>query len=172
MRRLAISMLLIAFAALGSAWCQSQNQNKGDQSQGDQGKDQSIGQSKNKDQIAPEVQSRIDAARPEDRAALYVQAAQSLLRLADTLYTEGKTDEARAAVGDVVIYCQKASDAAIQSKKHMKNVEIAARKMAARLRDIKRTLNFEDQPPVEQAIQSLEDVRTALLKEMFKKEKK
>jgi hypothetical protein len=156
MRRLAISMLLLAFAAHGSAWGQSNDQNK----------DQS------KDRPPDELQSRIDSARPEDRPALYIQAAQSLLRLADTLYTEGKTDEARAAVVAVVTYSQKASDAAIQSRKHMKNVEIAVRKMAARLRDIKRTLNFEDQPPVEQAIQSLEDVRTALLKEMFKKDKK
>jgi hypothetical protein len=162
MRRLAISLLLLAFSAHSWAWCQSSDQSQG----------QSLGQSKNKDQIAPEIQSRVDAARPEDRPVIYVQAAQSLLRLADTLYTEGRTDDARAAIGDVVIYSQKASDAAIQSRKHMKNVEIALRKMAAKLRDIKRTLNFEDQPPVEQAIQSLEDLRTALLKEMFKKEKK
>jgi hypothetical protein len=41
--------------------------------------------------------------------------------------------------------------------------------MAEKLRDIKRTLAFEDQPPVEQAIRRLEDVRTILLKEMFAK---
>lgn len=152
MRRLAISMLLLAFAAYGWALGQSKDQSK--------------------DESADELQSRIASARPEDRPPLYIQAAQSQVRQADTLYTEGKTDQARAAVGDVVTYSQKARDAAIQSRKHMKNVEIAARKMAARLRDIKRTLNFEDQPPVEQAIVSLEEVRTALLKEMFKKEKK
>ena len=41
--------------------------------------------------------------------------------------------------------------------------------MADKLRDIKRTLAFEDQPPVEQAIHRLEDIRTTLLKEMFAK---
>jgi hypothetical protein len=152
MRRLAISMLLLAFAAYGWAWGQSKDQSK--------------------DESADELQSRIASARPEDRPPLCVQIAQSQLRNADTLYTEGKTEQARAAVGDVVTYSQKARDAAIQSRKHMKNVEIAARKMAERLRDIKRTLNFEDQPPVEQAIQSLEEVRSVLLKEMFKKDKK
>ena len=152
MRRLAISMLLLAFAAHGWAWGQSKDQSK--------------------DESADELQSRIASARPEDRPALYIQAARSQLRNADTLYTAGQAEQARAAVAGVVTYSQKARDAAIQSRKHMKNVEIAARKMAERLRDIKRTLNFEDQPPVEQAIQSLEDVRTALLKEMFKKEKK
>jgi hypothetical protein len=44
--------------------------------------------------------------------------------------------------------------------------------MAEKLRDIKRTLAFEDQPPVEQAIRRLEDVRTTLLKEMFAKDNK
>jgi hypothetical protein len=44
--------------------------------------------------------------------------------------------------------------------------------MADKLRDIKRTLALEDQPPVEQAIGRLEDVRTALLKEMFANDKK
>jgi hypothetical protein len=44
--------------------------------------------------------------------------------------------------------------------------------MAEKLRDIKRTLAFEDQAPVEQAVRRLEDVRTTLLKEMFAKEDK
>jgi hypothetical protein len=44
--------------------------------------------------------------------------------------------------------------------------------MAEKLRDIKRTLAFEDQAPVEQAIHRLEDIRTTLLKEMFAKEDK
>ena len=42
--------------------------------------------------------------------------------------------------------------------------------MAEKLRDIKRTLAFEDQPPVEHAIRRLEDIRTTLLKAMFAKE--
>jgi hypothetical protein len=42
--------------------------------------------------------------------------------------------------------------------------------MADKLRDIKRTLPFEDQPPLEQSIRRLEDIRTALLKEMFAKD--
>src|SRR5271157_2671496 len=133
MRRLAISMLLLVFAAHGWAW--------------GQGNDQS------KDRGADELQSRIASARPEDRPALCIQIAQSQLRQADMLYTAGQTEQALAAVAGVVTYSQKARDAAIQSNKHMKNVEIAVRKMAEKLRDIKRTLNFEDQPPVEQAIQ-------------------
>ncbi len=47
----------------------------------------------------------------------------------------------------------------------------APRKIAERLRDIKRTLALEDQPPIDQAVQRLEEVRTSLLKRMFSNDK-
>lgn len=125
-----------------------------------------------KDDTVDELKSRFESARPEDRPDLAIQIARHQLRNADKLYTEGKADQARAAVDDIVAYSEKARDAALQNKKHLKNVEIDARKMAEKLRDIKRTLAFEDQPPVEQAIRRLEDIRTVLLNEMFAKDKK
>jgi hypothetical protein len=89
------------------------------------------------------------------------------------LYAAGKPEEARAAVRDVVEYSDKASDAATQSGKKLKDTEIAVRKMVARLRDIKRTLAFEDQASLEEAVNHLEQVRTQLLSQMFgKKENK
>ncbi len=120
------------------------------------------------------LKERVQKASPEERARLCIEIAEQQLRNADKLYNEGHIEEARDAVGDIVTYSEKARDAAIQSRKRMKNVEIDARKMSERLRDIKRNLAFEDQPPVDQAIHRLEDIRTALLNEMFstKKEKK
>jgi hypothetical protein len=125
-----------------------------------------------KDESVSELKSRVESARPEDRPGLCLQIAHEQLRNADKLYSEGQTEQARAAVDDIVIYFEKARDSAAQTKKHLKNVEIAARKISEKLRDIKRTLAFEDQPPVDQAIKRLEDIRTALLKEMFSKDKK
>ena len=149
MRRLALYMLLLAIAcAYGAAT----------------------------DETVDELKARVESARPEDRADLCIRIAQRQLRNADRLYSNGNVDQARAAVDDIVTYSEKARDGASQTKKHLKNVEIDVRKMAEKLRDIRRTLAFEDQPPVEQAIRRLEDVRTTLLKEMFandnKKEKK
>jgi len=145
MRRLALYVLLLA---LGSAYGAA------------------------KDDPVEELKARFESALPEDRPELAIEIARHQLRNADKLYTEGKVDQARAAVDDVVTYSEKARDAALQTKKRLKNVEIEARKMAEKLRDIKRTLAFEDQPPVEQAIRRLEDIRTALLNEMFSKDKK
>jgi hypothetical protein len=125
-----------------------------------------------KDETVDELKARFESARLEDRAELAIRIAQHQLRNADKLYGEGNIEQGRAAVDDIVTYSEKARDAAAQTKKRLKNIEIDARKMAEKLRDIKRTLAFEDQPPLEQAIRRLEDVRTTLLQEMFAKDNK
>ena len=102
---------------------------------------------------------------------MYVEIAERELKSANELYTAGRVDEARTAVQDVVTYSEKAHDAAIQSGKRVKNTEIEFRKMAAKLRDIKRSLNFEDQAPVQAAAERLETLRTDLLSHMFGKGK-
>ena len=131
-----------------------------------------LGASYAKDESVDSLKSRVDQTPSQDRAKLYVQIAQMQLHNADHLYTAGNVEQARAAVGDIVTYSEKARDAAKETKKHLKHVEIAVRKMTDKLSDIKRTLAFEDQPPVDQAIQRLQDIRTSLLDEMFKKDKK
>jgi len=144
MRRLAFTMLLLALASAYGA----------------------------KDETVDELKSRFESARPEDRPELGIRIAQHQLRDADKLYSEGNADRARADVEDIVTYSEKARDAAILTRKRLKNVEIDVRKMAEKLRDVKRTLAFDDQAPVEQAVRRLEDLRTTLLKEMFAKENK
>jgi len=125
-----------------------------------------------KEETIAELKARLENARPEDRPDIAIQIAQRELRDADKFYNDGNVERATAAVGDIVTYSEKARDAALQAKKHLKNIEIDVRKMAEKLRDIKRTLAFDDQPPVDQAIHRLEDVRTTLLKEMFAKDDK
>jgi polyhydroxyalkanoate synthesis regulator phasin len=124
-----------------------------------------------KPETLQELITRVESARVEDRPALCVEIAERQLKSADELYTAGKVDDARAAVQDVVTYSEKAHDAAIQSGKKVKNTEIAFRKMAVKLRDIKRSLNFDDQAPVQAAADRLESLRTDLLSHMFGKGK-
>lgn len=124
-----------------------------------------------KTETLQELMARADSARIEDRPALCIEIAERQLKAADQLYSAGKVDEARAALQDVVTYSEKAHDAAIQSGRRIKNAEIALRKMAAKLRDIKRSLNFDDQAPVQAAADRLESLRTELLSHMFGKGK-
>ena len=122
-----------------------------------------------KDDAIPQLINRAEAARLEDRPPIYAEIAELQLRNADQLYNEGKAEQAEAAVKDVVSYSDKAADAATKSGKKLKNTEIAMRKMAEKLRDIKRSLSFDDQPPVQKAIEHLEALRTDLLNRMFGK---
>lgn len=125
-----------------------------------------------RDESLDELKARAQNAPPPDRPGLCLQIAERQLRQADKLYKDGDVESAHAAVDDIVAYSEKARDSATITKKHLKNVEIGVRKIAERLRDIKRTLSFEDQPAVEHAVQRLEEVRTSLLKQMFSKDKK
>jgi polyhydroxyalkanoate synthesis regulator phasin len=113
------------------------------------------------------LKARVASATPEQSVGLCLEIAERQLIAADKLYTDGNVDQARAAVDDVVAYSEKARDAATQTGKKLKNSEISVRKMATKLRDMKRTLNFEDQPPVQEAIDHLERVRSDLLARMF-----
>lgn len=124
------------------------------------------------DESIEQLKVRASAASEGDRAQIYLRIAQLQLKSADHLFDEGNAAKALAAVEEVAEFSEKARDSAKESNKHLKQVEIGARRMAEKLKDIKRTLAFEDQAPVEKAIQRLEDVRTTLLREMFKKEKK
>jgi len=118
-----------------------------------------------------ELKARAESARPEDQPALYMEVADRQLKNADGLYGAGMADEALAAVKDTVAYSEKAHDSALQSGKRLKDTEIALRKLAARLRDIKRTLNFDDQAPVQAAADRIDSLRTDLLNRMFTKHK-
>lgn len=118
-----------------------------------------------------ELIAHADAARLQDRPALYVDIAERELKSADQSYDDGKVNDAQAAVKNVVTYAEKAHDAAIQSGKRLKNTEIALRKMSGRLRDLKRTLNFDDQPPVGEAADRLQKLADDLLAQMFGKKK-
>ncbi|MGB6387353.1 MAG: hypothetical protein WBD25_16705 [Terriglobales bacterium] len=125
-----------------------------------------------KDETVDEMKTRFESARPEDRAELGIRIAQQELRNADRLYKDGNAEQARASVDDIATYSEKARDAATKTNKRLKNVEIEVRKIADKLRDIKRTLPFDDQGPIDRDIRRLEDVRTTLLKAMFAKDEK
>ncbi len=124
-----------------------------------------------KTETLQELIARAGSAKLDDQPALYVEISERQLKSADELYAVGKSDDARAAVQDVVTYSEKAQAASIQSGKRLKNTEIALRKMAEKLRDIKRSLNFDDQAPVQAAADRLESLRTSLLTHMFGKGK-
>jgi hypothetical protein len=118
-----------------------------------------------------ELIARANSAPVKDQPSLYVEIAERQLKSADELYIAGNVEEARKSVSDIVTYSEKAHDAAIQSGKKVKSVEMAVRKMSHKLNDVKRTLNFEDQAPVGEAADQLQKLADDLLTYMFRKGK-
>jgi len=124
-----------------------------------------------KDESLDQLIARAESARPEDRPALYLEIARQKADAADKLYNAGNTEAGNAALQDVVTFSKKATDASIDTGKKLKNTEIALRKMVEKFRDIKRTVAFEDQAPIQQTMDELEKMRTDLLSAMFGKKK-
>lgn len=119
-----------------------------------------------------ELISRAQAAPTGAQPGLYTELAERQLQTADKLYNSGDANAASSAVEDVVTYSGKAAHAAAESGSRLKPTEIALRKMADRLRTIRRTLALEDQKTVEEAADHLEALRTDLLSKMFEGKKK
>jgi hypothetical protein len=125
-----------------------------------------------KDKSLGEMEQEARTAVLKEQPKLYIKIAQAQLRLADKSFSAGNSASAQAAVDNVTEFATKAADAAIQSGSRLKDTEIDIRKMADKLRDIKRNLNFDDQAPVERSRTKLEDLRGKLLTSMFTKKKK
>jgi hypothetical protein len=124
-----------------------------------------------KDETTEQLIARVEMVRPEDRPALYIEIARRKADAADKLYNDGNAETGKAALQDVLTYSKKATDSSVATGKRLKDVEITLRKMATKLRDIKRTVAFEDQAPIQQAMDELEEMRTDLLGAMFGKKK-
>jgi len=124
-----------------------------------------------KDETLDQLIARVESARPEDRPAIYLEIARQEAETADHLYKDGNAEAGNAALPAVVTFSKKATDASIETGKKLKNTEIALRKMAEKFGDIKRTVAFEDQPPIQKTMDELEEMRTDLLSAMFGKKK-
>jgi hypothetical protein len=125
-----------------------------------------------KEATVEELKARLSDASIADRAGLCIQISELQLDAVDKLYLAGESEKGEAALVDVIAFSELARDYAIQSRKHEKQSEIAIRKMAHKLTDIKRTITFSDQKPIQDAIDRLQTIRDDLLSAMFPKGKK
>lgn len=125
-----------------------------------------------RDDSLQEAKTRADASRLEDQPSTCMDVARKQLKAASDFYDGGDYEKARAAIADIVSYSAKAADASDKTGKRLKDTEIALRKVAEKLREIKRTLDFDEQSTLESAIDKLEQLRTGLLSRMFAKGKK
>ncbi|MGA8439914.1 MAG: hypothetical protein WB762_35690 [Candidatus Sulfotelmatobacter sp.] len=114
-----------------------------------------------------ELKERVSGASVAERPALCIEIAERQEEAAGRLYAAGDVDKAEAALADVAAFSELARDYAIQSHKHEKQSEIAIRKMARKLLNLKHTFVREDQKQIQDTIDRLEKIRDDLLAAMF-----
>lgn len=115
-----------------------------------------------------ELKAKAETARPDEKVNLCLEIAEHQVNAADDLFHKNQSEQAQAALKDVVSYSGQARDAASVTGHRLKNTEIGVRKMIHKLTDMKRQLSFDDQTTVQSTIDALEKIRTDLLDRMFK----
>ena len=119
------------------------------------------------EESATQLKAKADAAHGADQAKLCLEYARLELESSNALFTDGQVDKAQAEIREVVDYSRKGADAASSSGKQLKETEIRLRKLAERMHDIGESLAFEDRPPVHQAIDEIERIRSDLMVRMW-----
>jgi hypothetical protein len=116
-----------------------------------------------------ELKARVADTNLAGRPPLCIHISELQLDAADRFYTLGDIEQAKAALVDVVAFSELARDYAIQSRRHEKQSEIAIRKMARKLGNMKHTVSQEDQAQVQMTVDRLQSIRDDLLAAMFPK---
>ena len=114
-----------------------------------------------------ELKTKLASTKESDQPKLCLEIARLQLDASEKAYQASQVPQAQALLKDVVDYAQKAGDTARQSRKHIKKTEIEVRKMSRRLQDLKPAVDLDSRPPVQDAINRLEHIRTQLLMQMF-----
>jgi hypothetical protein len=114
-----------------------------------------------------ELKQQVAHASIAERPALCVEICERQLDAADRFYVAGDSDQGKAALADVTSFAGLARDYAIQAHKREKQSEIAIRKMARKLANLKHTVSVEDQGQLQNTIDRLERIRDDLLAAMF-----
>ena len=76
-------------------------------------------------------------------------------------------EQFRADLQQIVKYSDNAHSAAMHTDKHLKRTEIKIREISNKLRDLKLSVDVDEQAEVQAAVDRLEGLRTELLHSMF-----
>ena len=110
-------------------------------------------------------------AEKEQQPKLYAEIIRRDVEVADQYFTSGDVDKAQAVIAEIVDYTARCLAAAHKNPKKLKDTELELQKAGLRLEAVRRSLAFDDRPPVKNAVDKIEDARTQLLDLMFHPEK-
>ena len=121
------------------------------------------GQQKTADQLKSEAEKSSGG----HQALLYAELASRLVYVADEQFTAGDSTQGQKTVEEILAAAGRARDAAVSSRKKLKEVEIRLRETQRHLDNVRRTVAAVDRPPLEAVEKKLADFRQDLLNVMF-----
>lgn len=113
------------------------------------------------------AKTRAEHASERDRCYENVEVVRALVEVANEQFTAGDADQAQKTVKETVTYGDRAREAAQHSGHKLKQAEITLRKAQRRLDDLRHTLAFEDQQPIEGILKQLEADRQEILRQVM-----
>jgi hypothetical protein len=113
------------------------------------------------------AKAKAEHAPERDRCYENVEVVRALVEVANEQFGAGDADQAQKTVKETVTYADRAKDAAQHSGHKLKQAEISLRKAQRRLDDLRHTLAFEDQEPVEAALKQIEADRQEILRQVM-----
>lgn len=122
--------------------------------------------------IADKIAERTAKAEREDvakRGEIYAEIAHSYVELANERFAAGESDPAKDAIAKAVEFAGKATASARMKGKNIKKTEIKLRECTVRLEDLARRVSVLDRDPIKSAAKQIDELRSQLLDEMFKK---
>ena len=113
------------------------------------------------------AKAKAEHASERDRCYENVEVVRALVEVANEQFGVGDADQAQKTVKETATYADRAREASQHSGHKLKQAEITLRKAQRRLDDLRHTLTFEDQGPVEAVLKQLEVDRQEILHQVM-----
>ena len=107
----------------------------------------------------------------ENQPRLYAEVVRRQVEVANDFYNAGDIQKAQGVIAEIVDLTGRCVDAAQKNPNKLKDTELTLYRAGRRLDDVRRSLAFDDQPPVQAAVERIEKARRHLLELMFQPEK-
>ena len=115
------------------------------------------------------LQVKADHAQPRDRCFLYATLVSRMTDLAGHQLNAGDSGQASETLKVVQQYAEKIHMGVVGDSKKLKDAELLMQRATFRLQDILSEASYEDRQTLEATLKRLNQVRTQLLTQVFKK---
>jgi hypothetical protein len=115
------------------------------------------------------LQTKADQAQPRDRCFLYAQLVSQMTDLAGQQLNSGDSGQASETLKLVQRYAEKIHTDVADDSKKLRAAELLMQRTSFRLKGMLNEASYEDRSAVETTLKQLNQVRTQIMMQVFKK---